>query len=186
LQKVGLTERDLTILDMAPSVVQAAFIRGDIDGAWIWEPWLVKLEKEGGSIVSTFKELDTPVATVWIVRSAFLRERPDTVQKFLRAWDRTVRTELTPDFYRQLGRVLSLTPEMARTAVGRIDVLPMNQQLGGHPSSMGTSETKGTSGLYKQLRQFAQFLHEQKKIKEVPDLLSAIEPGPMEKYLQKR
>jgi len=186
LQKVGLTERDLTILDMAPSVIQAGFIRGDIDGAWIWEPWLVKLEKENGVIVSTFKELDAPVATVWIARSAFLRERPNTVQKFLRAWDRTVRTPLTPEFFSQLGKVLSLTPEMARTAVGRVDVLTMSQQLGGHPSSMGTSETKGTSGLYKQLREFAQFLYQQKKIKEVPDLLSAIDPGPMEQYLQKR
>jgi ABC-type taurine transport system substrate-binding protein len=186
LQKVGLAERDLTILDMAPSVIQAAFIRGDIDGAWIWEPWLVKLEKEGGVIAATFKDLDAPVATVWIVRSAFLRERPNTVQKFLRAWDRTVRTPLTPEFFGQLGRVLSLTPEMARVAVGRVDVLTMSQQLGGHPSSMGTSETKGASGLYKQLREFSQFLYQQKKIKEVPDLLSAIDPLPMEQYLQKR
>jgi hypothetical protein len=75
---------------------------------------------------------------------------------------------------------------MARVAVGRVDVLTMSQQLGGHPSSMGTSETKATSGLYKQLREFAQFLYQQKKIKEVPDLLSAIDPGPMEQYLQKR
>jgi taurine transport system substrate-binding protein len=186
LQKVGLAERDLTILDMAPSVIQAAFIRSDIDGAWIWEPWLVKLEKEGGTIVATFKELDAPVATVWIARSAFLRERPNTVQKFLRAWDRTVRTDLTPEFFRQLGRVLSLTPEMARVAVGRVDPLTMGQQLGGHPSSMGTSETKGASGLYKQLREFSQFLYQQKKIKDVPDLLTAIDPGPMEQYLQKR
>lgn len=186
LSKAGLTERDLTVLDMTPGVLHAAFVRGDIDGGWIWEPWLVKLEKENGVIVSVFKDLDAPIATVWIARSAFLRERPGTIQKFLKAWDRTMKADLTPEFYAQVGKVLGLTPEMARTAVGRVDPMPMSQQLTGRPSSMGTTETKATAGLYRQMREFTEFLYQQKKIKEVPDLLSAIEPGPMEQYLKKK
>jgi len=48
---------------------------------------------------------------------------------------------------------------------------------------MGTSKTKGESGLYKHLKEIAQFLVERKKIKAVPNLYDAIDPGPMEKYL---
>ncbi len=186
LKRTGLAERDLTILDMVPSVIQAAFIRGNIDGAWLWEPWLVKMEKEKGVIVANFRDVDMPVATVWVARSAFLRDRPQTVQKFIKAWERTINLKLTPDLAGRIGNFLGLTGEMATTAIGRYETLRMDQQLEGNPNSMGTSETKGQAPLYKQLREFSEFYYQQKKIKQIPDLLGAIDPRPVEQYLKKK
>lgn len=187
LQKAGLAESDLTILDMAPGVLQAAFIRGDIDGAWTWEPWLVKFEKrEGGVIAALGKDLDTSVPVVWIARAAFLRDRPHVIQKFLRAYDRAVQTKLSGEMADRIGNIVGLPRDLVMTGLTRLQVLQMNQQLGGHVASMGTSETKTQTSLYKQLGEFAEFLFQQKKIKQIPDMAKAIDPGPVEQYLRKK
>lgn len=185
LRLAGLKESDLTVLDMGPSVIQGAFIRGDIDGAWIWEPWLVKLEKEEGIVVAKSTDLGMSVPVVWIVRSDFLRDHPETIQKFLRAWDRALQVKLTPELTDRIGNLLGMSREMTTTALSRLSIVGLREQLSGHPSSMGTSETKGQTAFYKQFREFADFLYENKKIKRIPDnLANTIEPQPVEQYLK--
>ena len=60
------------------------FRSGAIDGAWVPEPWATRLVLEGGAKVLV-DERDlwpgkTFTATVLVVRSDFLRKRPDLVQ----------------------------------------------------------------------------------------------------------
>jgi len=186
LKKAGLAETDLTILDMTPPVKQAAFIRGDIDGVWFWEPWLVRLQREGGVVVATSRDVGNSVPVVWVARTAFLRDRPQTVQKFLRAYDRAVQTKLTGEIADRIGNIVGLPGDLTIKALAGFEVLQMNQQLSGHLISMGTSETKTQTSLYRQIGEFAEFLFQRKRITQIPDIAKAIDPGPVEQYLRKK
>lgn len=189
LKGAGLTEKDLTILDMAPGLWIPAFIKGDIDGVWGWEPWLVKLEHENGVRVGSFKELGIPGLNVMVVRGAFLREHPAAIQKFLRMWDKAVAVPISPEILKAIAAALGLTPDIAREALSNMRRFKPDEQLQGHPGAMGTSQSKAESGLYAQLKEFASFLVAQRKItKAIPDavLLNAVEAGPIEEYLKRR
>jgi NitT/TauT family transport system substrate-binding protein len=65
------------------------FRRGEIDGAWVPEPWATRLILEGGGELflderSLWPNGDFTTALV-IVRTEFLREHPDLVQRWLQA-----------------------------------------------------------------------------------------------------
>jgi taurine transport system substrate-binding protein len=186
LKKAALKESEVTILDMPPSVIQAAFIRGDIDGTWIWEPWLVKLEKEGGTVIANYRDIDVSVPTAYVGRGAFLRERPAAVQKFIAAYDRATKVTVTPELTDRMGNIVGLSRDMTTKALNRFGFLTIDKSISGNVASMGTWETRTQTPFYKQVVEFATFLHEQKKIKQVPDIAAAIDPRPVEQYLKTR
>jgi NitT/TauT family transport system substrate-binding protein len=80
---------DVTIIPQSNSTTLDSFIAGDIDGAWVPEPWATRLVSEGGgSILVDERDLwpDTDgeyVTTHIIVRTEFLEDHPDLVQAFL-------------------------------------------------------------------------------------------------------
>jgi len=65
------------------------FQRGDIDGAWVPEPWASRLEIEAGGVEFLDERELWPngefVTTQIIVRTEFLEERPDVVARLLAA-----------------------------------------------------------------------------------------------------
>jgi NitT/TauT family transport system substrate-binding protein len=78
---------DVAIVPQANADTLAAFIEGDIDGAWVPEPWATRLIKEGGGKVLVDEATLWPegryVTTHIIVRTAFLDEFPGTVKAIL-------------------------------------------------------------------------------------------------------
>jgi NitT/TauT family transport system substrate-binding protein len=80
---------DVTIIPQSNATTLDSFIAGDIDGAWVPEPWATRLVSEGGgSILVDERDLwpDTDgeyVTTHIIVRTEFLEDHPDLVQAFL-------------------------------------------------------------------------------------------------------
>lgn len=52
LEKAGLTGRDLKLLNMRPPEIAAAWARGDIDAAFVWDPALARLKQDGRVLVS--------------------------------------------------------------------------------------------------------------------------------------
>ena len=65
------------------------FKTGDIQGAWVPEPWATRLVTEGGGKFSSTKRALWPkgqyVTTQIIVTTDFLKEHPDTVQQLVNA-----------------------------------------------------------------------------------------------------
>jgi taurine ABC transporter substrate-binding protein len=187
LKASNLTEKDLTVLDMAPGVMVPAFIKGDIDGAWVWEPWVVKLEQEGGVTAGSFRELGMPALNTIVVRSGFLGDNGATVQKFLRVWDRALSVPVNEKTVATISSTLGMTPEMTRAALAKLKPFAMEEQLRGRLGSMGTTETKAESSLLSHLKEFVSFLVEEKKLKSsIADnaLLRSVEPGPVQEYLK--
>jgi sulfonate transport system substrate-binding protein len=67
----------------------ALFLQGEIDGAWVPEPWATRLVQEGeGEVLVDERDLwpgGRFVTTQLIVATEFLEDRPDVVQDFLSA-----------------------------------------------------------------------------------------------------
>ncbi|HAL69229.1 MAG TPA: taurine ABC transporter substrate-binding protein [Pseudomonas sp.] len=72
------------ILNLAPPAIIAAWKRGDIDAAYVWDPAL-GVAKESGKVLITSGELakiGAPTFDAWIVRKDFASKHPDVVRAF--------------------------------------------------------------------------------------------------------
>jgi NitT/TauT family transport system substrate-binding protein len=85
---------DVSILPQANAQTLETFRAGEIQGAWVPEPWATRLVLEGGGSVLVDERSLWPdgkfVTTHVIVRTRFLEEQPDLVAAVLRAHVRAV------------------------------------------------------------------------------------------------
>ena len=110
------------------------FKKKEIDAAWVPEPWVTRLVTEvGGHILIDERELwkDKKFSTaVVVVRSKFLEEHPDLVEKFLDGYVETVQwiqanpSKLSPLVLAQIKRISGKTlPEKTITeALSRTEI----------------------------------------------------------------
>jgi taurine transport system substrate-binding protein len=74
----------VTILNLAPPAIIAAWKRGDIDATYVWDPAL-GVAKENGKVLITSGELaklGAPTFDAWIVRKDFAAKHPEIVKAF--------------------------------------------------------------------------------------------------------
>jgi sulfonate transport system substrate-binding protein len=79
---------DLTILNQDNSETVTAFATGDIDGAWVPEPYATQLVNEGGTKLVDEADLwpnGKFVTTQLIARTDFIKDHPDLVNDLLAA-----------------------------------------------------------------------------------------------------
>jgi NitT/TauT family transport system substrate-binding protein len=90
-QKLNATPEgggDVSILPQDNSQTLDTFRSGQIDGAWVPEPWATRLVLDGKGKVLLDEKTLWPggkfLTTTIIVRTAFLKDHPDVVEKFLK------------------------------------------------------------------------------------------------------
>ncbi|WP_308724664.1 taurine ABC transporter substrate-binding protein [Metapseudomonas otitidis] len=74
----------VTILNLAPPAIIAAWQRGDIDATYVWDPAL-GVAKSNGKVLISSGELGTlgaPTFDAWIVRKDFAEKHPEAVRAF--------------------------------------------------------------------------------------------------------
>lgn len=99
LGTIGLRATDrggnVIVIGAAPSDALALFLRRDVDAAWVVEPWVSRLIREGhGRLVLDERALwpGGRFSTVCVVmRTGFLKQHPDLARRFLQAHVETVR-----------------------------------------------------------------------------------------------
>jgi NitT/TauT family transport system substrate-binding protein len=78
---------DVEVKPQENAVSLETFRSGDIDGAWVPEPWATRLVQEGGGKVLVDEATLWPngryVTTHLIVRTAYLKDHADTVKKLI-------------------------------------------------------------------------------------------------------
>ena len=78
---------DVSILPQDNAQTLDLFKQGQIDGAWVPEPWATRLVQEGGGKVLVDERTLWPrgqyVTTQLIVRTEFLKDHPDVVKRLL-------------------------------------------------------------------------------------------------------
>lgn len=170
LNSQGLSESDVTLLDMDTNSAYAAWKRGDIDAAWVWQPALQSILDDGGEIlVSNGDAADEGymTANVEVVSADFAEEHPDLVQKYIEAMQeaRNLYSDDQDTAVSALSDELGLTEDEIKTQIAGAEWVSAEDQI--------SSEYLGTSGavgaLADNLLDTANFLKDQKNITSVPD-----------------
>lgn len=170
LAEAGLSESDVKLLDMEPPDIQAAWTRGDIDGAYVWTPVLAELQKTGTTLV-TSRELaqrGKVTADLAVVRTEFAQKYPETLKVWLQQQDRAVKLVRSDNkaAAEAIGRQLNLSPEEAARQLGQLILLDAKEQQSA--DYLGTPGAPGR--LAEHLHSAAEFLKAQGKIDAVPEL----------------
>ncbi|WP_035984524.1 ABC transporter substrate-binding protein [Leptolyngbya sp. KIOST-1] len=171
LDQDGVDPAGLTLLDLQPQDLVAAWQRGDIDAAYVWEPHLTRLVGDGGTVILTSADLaDRGVLTadVGLVSKAFAQNHTDALRRYVGVLDEAV------EFYRAnpqqaaeaLAKELGLTPEESLASSKGIIWLTSTEQA--DAKFLGKS---GQPGAFAQvLKDSADFLVGQKAIDKAADL----------------
>ena len=93
LRANGLKVSDFTLYDMTPPDIFAAWHRGDIDGAYVWESVKSQLVEAGGKqLISSAQaaEVGGLTAEIGIVSTKFYEAYPEIVKKYIDILDEAV------------------------------------------------------------------------------------------------
>jgi taurine transport system substrate-binding protein len=162
---------EVTLLDFNPSDLLAAWTRGDIDAAYVWQPTLQKLYDDGGTKLIGSDEVAAqgfPTFDVAVATHDFSSKYPEVVAVYLQDLSKGV------DLYRSdpnqaaqlIAKELSITPEQAADQAKGLIWLTAAEQIG--PNYFGTKDAPGALG--QALKTTADFLVTQKVIDSAPEL----------------
>lgn len=87
LEMNGMTENDITLLNMETMPIVGAWERGDIDAAYTWEPTLSKIKETGKVLISSedLAKQGIMTANIRLVHKDFAEKHPGLVVDFIRA-----------------------------------------------------------------------------------------------------
>ncbi|CZQ90916.1 taurine ABC transporter substrate-binding protein [Trichococcus collinsii] len=164
----GFEETDFTLIDLQPSDIFAAWQRGDIDAAYVWEPTLSELLADGNIVLHSgdVAEMGYMTANVEIVHSEFGEAYPEIVEKYIAAVDKAV------TLYREdpnqaisiIAEQLNITEESAKLQMEGQNWISAEEQL--DAANLGTSEKVGAMAAT--MLDMGQFYLDQGNITDLP------------------
>ena len=91
LERAGLGEMDIELVNLSVPEAADAFARGKIDAATLWDPHLSRqASMKGAHKIFTSKEIPGQVIDVLIVHKAVADERPEDVANIVKGWEKTL------------------------------------------------------------------------------------------------
>ncbi|HWT92806.1 MAG TPA: ABC transporter substrate-binding protein [Solirubrobacteraceae bacterium] len=133
LQEAGLEQKDVKIVDAEPPDIAAAWERGDIDAAYVWNPVLAQLVKDGATILADSEQLAEKGKTTYdlaVVANDFAEQYPDAVKTWVAQQDRAVKLiRSQPDKAAEdVAAELNLEPAEAKAQMEDLIFLDASQQ----------------------------------------------------------
>jgi taurine transport system substrate-binding protein len=135
LEANGLSQKDVKIIDAEPDDIYAAWSRGDIDGAYVWNPNLAKIKSDGGKVLIDSAELAKQGKTTYdlaVVTNDFASKYPDAVNTWASQQDKAVklfRSDPTT-FSTDVAAELNIKPEEALAQAKDLVFLDASEQAG--------------------------------------------------------
>jgi len=171
---------DIDIIDMRAGEIVAAFIRGNIDGAFTWDPYVTQMRNNGGVMLTSAREMaDLGYAIMYIemVRNEFAERYPHLVSAYIRTMDKAIA------LYRSdpkaaaaaLARFTGMTAEECLAQVEKDIWLTAEEQRG--------MRWAGSSALGNLVYNTAMFFYEQGDILEKPSI-EVFQNGVTGQYLE--
>ncbi|MBK3736743.1 taurine ABC transporter substrate-binding protein [Azospirillum brasilense] len=172
LKQEKLSERDAQVFAIPQPDIVAAWNRGDLDGAFVWDPALTELKKTGKVLLTSRQVADrgAPTFTAWVATAAFAKENPAFLKSFAGVVERysvSFRNDKAawgPDSpnAKTLAGLLGGTPSDQAAALNNLSLIPAKQQA--TKDWLDGGESSGTARI---LKETAEFLKEQKKVSTV-------------------
>jgi len=183
----GVPANAVKVIDLQPQDILAAWTRGDIDAAYVWQPVLGKLLGDGkvltDSAILAGKGIVT--ADIGLVSTAFAAKYPEFVTKYVKLQQKAIqlyRTDPSGAATALSSAIGTDAAEAGKEARELVWLTPKEQLA---PAYFGSSRKKGD--LAKTLKATADFLVAQKSIESAPDLAAfeaAIDPSFIEAALK--
>lgn len=170
LEIADVDPAEVKIVDLEPPDILAAWERGDIDAAYVWNPTLAELRADG-TVLATSEELAAQgklTADLAVVTTAFADEYPDAMQTWLDMQTKavTLYKEDPQAAAEAVARQLNITPEEALAQMDELILLDATEQAGA--DYLGTPDAPGA--LADTLLSAAEFLKSQGSIEGVKTL----------------
>ncbi len=170
LDQAGVPVNEVTVVNLSPANMPPAYVAGQIDAAFVWEPNVGIMEREGAVPIANTRSIGLFTGGIWVTRKAFSGGSPETLNRFLTAWDKAQAAYAAdPAAIRtHEAKRLDMTTEA-------FDALIAGQSVE-HPSFernltaelMGPPGSEFDSGLMVHLRNIGDFLVAQERISAVP------------------
>lgn len=89
LEKAGLSDKDIELVNMNPDDAGAAFAAGKVDVAVTWEPWITKVSGEKkGHVIFSSKETPNLILDVLAISAKTAKAKSAETRAFLKALNR--------------------------------------------------------------------------------------------------
>jgi taurine transport system substrate-binding protein len=175
LDKAGIKPGDLQVINLRPPEILAAWERGDIDGAFVWDPVLAKIKASGGKAILSSADVakqGAPTFDAIIVNRAWAEKNKDFVVALLKAIDgadadyRANVAKYTPDSdaVKAIAKVVGATPADVPATLAEYAFPTAADQA--TPAWLGGGKDGKVA---KALANTATFLKAQGRITDVPD-----------------
>lgn len=162
------------ILNLRPPEIAAAWQRGDIDAAYVWDPALGQIKANGKVLTSSAEvaQWGAPTFDAWIVRKDFAEKNPEVVAQFVK---------VTGEAYAAYRK----DPKAFASNAGNVEAIvkltgakkeEIAELLAGSKfPTLAEQSTLLSGSTIKSVAQTSQFLKEQQKIDKVlPDYKSYV------------
>ncbi|MBC7880681.1 MAG: ABC transporter substrate-binding protein [Anaerolineae bacterium] len=174
LAGVGLTGKDITIINASPGDAAAAYQSRNVDIAVTYAPFLGKANaiRKDGRIIYDSSKNPYAIADIYEFDARFIEEHPDTLQAFVTG------------FFKGLDYIKAHPEESAeivakelKITVAEVTEFLKGVQLADIPTNLDMLTNPASQGYVpKTMATLAQFLLDQGQIKAIPDLAKLIEP----------
>ncbi len=163
LEKAGLDQADVQLVDLGLEELQQAFLHVKVDAVGTYEPYMSNLARQGnGHIIFSSIEIPRAICDVLFIKNAIARDHPDVIDHWIEAWNDILNyTGNDPEEYlRTLNRLNGTPiPEIKESFSGIFfATMAENRRAFGTPDNQGY--------LLESLREMEDFLLRQGIIKQ--------------------
>lgn len=116
LEKNGLKESDVKLVQLQPDEANPAFQTGQVDAWGIWDPFVTtEVQEKRARIVASVKTMNFVAPAIMIGRDKFLQEHPDLTEAYLKVYQKAV--EWLPNNIDEAAEILSKERKMDKALV---------------------------------------------------------------------
>lgn len=172
LKQEKISERDAQVFAIPQPDIVAAWNRGDLDGAFVWDPALTELKKTGKVLLTSREVADrgAPTFTAWVATAAFAKDNTEFLKSFAGVAERysvSFRNDKPAwgpesENTKALAKLLGGTPADQASALTNLSLVPAEVQ-----ATSAWLDGGENAGAAKILKSTAEFLKDQKKITAV-------------------
>ena len=135
LEEAGIAQKDVKIIDSEPDAILAAWKAGQIDAAYVWNPVLAELTKDGGTILTDSAKLAATGKTTYdlaVVTTDFATKYPEAVQTWLNAQNEAVGQLKAGDAkaYESIAAELSIPVDEVKKQTAGLQFVDAAEQAG--------------------------------------------------------
>ena len=172
LEQFGITSKEVEILNLQPPAIAAAWSRGDIDGAFVWDPALGQIGKTGKTLITSGTLSSWGKATFdgLLVNKTWAKKNSGFVTSFIKELDKANKDYLSnPGAWssnsqkaKNIAKLSGASPSDVPVILKKLHFLTLDEQVSS--AWLGGGKNGGAA---RALQFTSEFLKAEKKIPQI-------------------